>query len=432
MSVRSGWLVLAVLCAARLLIAASIGIVEDEAYYWTWSRHLAAGYLDHPPGIAWLIAPGGAMFGATSLGVRVLPVLAGIAAAGLLLPHAGSRYLYLLLVAGLPLFTLGGILATPDVPLLLGWAIALRGGLDGNWILAGIGAGVAGLGKFTGVGLWPLLLLGAPQDWRKMGPGIALTGFLLAPNLWWNATHDWVAWRFQLGHGLASDPVGAPLFLLGQVGVVTPILFAAMVAWWGSAWRTERLLVATSIPVVVFFTLAAARGPGEANWAAPAYLSAVLGLSRASGRIARAAWLGGGMAACFSVAVVVHLYRPVVDFPGDPTSQLGIGRDLAASVEAWGVEPVYTERYQEAALIEYYAGIDGVVLPGGSRPTQDDLAPFPASERALFVRPWRGGPTLASDPYCGDHGGANVVTEHNEDGTVFGRWQVYEVESCHL
>src|SRR5215475_7042522 len=66
----------------RLALAALIPAFPDETYYWDWSRHLAAGYFDHPPVIAWLIRLGGALlapFGksATSLGVRLGPVLAG-------------------------------------------------------------------------------------------------------------------------------------------------------------------------------------------------------------------------------------------------------------------------------------------------------------------------------------------------------------------
>ena len=33
-------------------------LVPDEAYYWTWSRHLAASYFDHPPVTAYLIRLG--------------------------------------------------------------------------------------------------------------------------------------------------------------------------------------------------------------------------------------------------------------------------------------------------------------------------------------------------------------------------------------
>ena len=40
----------------RLVLAAVVPLVPDEAYYWEWSRHLALGYFDHPAAIAWLIA----------------------------------------------------------------------------------------------------------------------------------------------------------------------------------------------------------------------------------------------------------------------------------------------------------------------------------------------------------------------------------------
>jgi len=43
----------------RLVFAALIPIFPDEAYYWDWSRHLAAGYFDHPPMIALLIRMSG-------------------------------------------------------------------------------------------------------------------------------------------------------------------------------------------------------------------------------------------------------------------------------------------------------------------------------------------------------------------------------------
>ena len=39
----------------RLVFAALLPPFPDETYYWAWSRHLAAGYFDHPPVVAWLI-----------------------------------------------------------------------------------------------------------------------------------------------------------------------------------------------------------------------------------------------------------------------------------------------------------------------------------------------------------------------------------------
>ncbi|MFX7988913.1 glycosyltransferase family 39 protein, partial [Acinetobacter baumannii] len=47
-----------------------IELRTDEAYYWTWSKEAALSFLDHPPGIAWLIWLGTLIFGDTALGVR--------------------------------------------------------------------------------------------------------------------------------------------------------------------------------------------------------------------------------------------------------------------------------------------------------------------------------------------------------------------------
>src|SRR5688572_7253313 len=64
----------------RLIIAALTPLFPDETYYWEWSRHLATGYFDHPPMIAWLIRAGTLLAGDTPLGVRLFPVIAGVVA----------------------------------------------------------------------------------------------------------------------------------------------------------------------------------------------------------------------------------------------------------------------------------------------------------------------------------------------------------------
>ena len=66
--------------AVRLALAAWLPLFPDETYYWEWSRHLAPGYFDHPPAIAWVIRGGTVLLGDTPLGVRLFPVLAGFVA----------------------------------------------------------------------------------------------------------------------------------------------------------------------------------------------------------------------------------------------------------------------------------------------------------------------------------------------------------------
>ena len=51
-------LTVAALVALRLVAAVFTPLTFDEAYYWMWSRHLAGGYYDHPPMVAFVIRAG--------------------------------------------------------------------------------------------------------------------------------------------------------------------------------------------------------------------------------------------------------------------------------------------------------------------------------------------------------------------------------------
>ena len=55
---RTALIVTAAATAIRLVLAAMLPLFPDETYYWDWSRHLSAGYFDHPPAISVLIAAG--------------------------------------------------------------------------------------------------------------------------------------------------------------------------------------------------------------------------------------------------------------------------------------------------------------------------------------------------------------------------------------
>src|SRR5947208_13189019 len=59
----------------RLIVAAFTPITFDEAYYWMWQKHLAGGYYDHPPMVAFVIRAGTAIAGDTEFGVRLVSIL---------------------------------------------------------------------------------------------------------------------------------------------------------------------------------------------------------------------------------------------------------------------------------------------------------------------------------------------------------------------
>src|SRR5882724_8427156 len=69
------WLLVG-LAVLQGVVGSRIPLDPDESYYWEWSRRLALGYYDHPPGIAYLIRAGTVFFGPTALGVQFVPILA--------------------------------------------------------------------------------------------------------------------------------------------------------------------------------------------------------------------------------------------------------------------------------------------------------------------------------------------------------------------
>src|SRR5215213_1341442 len=73
--VRNAVLTISALVALRLLAAAWTPLTFDEAYYWMWSKHLAGGYYDHPPGVALVIRLGTMIAGDSELGVRLISIL---------------------------------------------------------------------------------------------------------------------------------------------------------------------------------------------------------------------------------------------------------------------------------------------------------------------------------------------------------------------
>src|SRR5215831_19107351 len=73
--VRSTSLTVLALVVLRLVAAAVTPLSFDEAYYWMWSKHLAGGYYDHPPMVAFVIRAGTMIAGDTEFGVRLVSIL---------------------------------------------------------------------------------------------------------------------------------------------------------------------------------------------------------------------------------------------------------------------------------------------------------------------------------------------------------------------
>ncbi|MCB9794165.1 MAG: glycosyltransferase family 39 protein [Alphaproteobacteria bacterium] len=417
--------------ALRLRVAGGLGLSADEAYYWCWSQALAWGYYDHPPAIAGLIAAGTALLGDTELGVRAAGVgLQALLVAGLVWHERASALLCVLLL-GAPLLSLGGILATPDTPLVLAWGLGLVAAERRRWGLLGLACGLAMLSKHTGVLLWPAVWLASDKRQPGLYAAAALGALILSPNLVWNAQHDWVSFAFQLDHGLSpeAEPPGLA-GLLGfwgaQLGLLGPVLGVAGLVWLLRGPRDQALIWWSAALPLGVVSAASLVGHAEANWAAPAWLGVLMGLARARGALERAAWVGAWTGAGLSLLVVAHSQRPLIGLDPDPVDELYEGAFIGQTAAAWGAEPVLTSRYQEAAWIRFYGGVDATTVPDIGRRDQFDLWPRALPASTIFVRPARRSEALGSDaiyPEVGQRSG--VLARRGE--RVIAAWQVVPV-----
>jgi 4-amino-4-deoxy-L-arabinose transferase-like glycosyltransferase len=392
----TGVLVLLLAAVVRLAVAAAVPLHPDEAYYWEWSRHLSAGYFDHPPVIALFIRAGTALLGDTPLGVRLWPVLSGLAAgwavmrlASNLADRAAGNLAALTFVA-LPVMSGVFLLATPDAPLLAFAALALLA-LERAmtaaapasafrwWLVTGFACGAAMASKYTGIvlpfGLLAGILASASSRpvLRTAGPwaAVLVASLVMWPVLYWNALHDWSSFRFQLEHGL-GNPVGGAAWrrelelLGGQALLASPVLFVLGVAAVARAARggdrVQRVLAAVAISAAALFAYSALRRRVEANWPALAWvpIATLLGTSAFAG--ASVTWRRIGLAMGFIGTAVLYLQSvtPVVPIAArrDPTARAYGWADLATAVDAtmgsaqrrpW----VAADRYQDAAELAF-------------------------------------------------------------------------------
>jgi 4-amino-4-deoxy-L-arabinose transferase-like glycosyltransferase len=369
--------VIASLFAFRLFTIHAIQLSPDEAYYWNWGQHPSLAYSDHPPMVAWVMAFFTALGGNSELFVRLGGFL--LSAAALFFLFSTARTLFpahrdlpwdvLLAFNVTLLFPAGGIIQTPDTPMLFFWAAAtwcgsriVAGGPGWWWYGWGAFLGLGLLSKYTMILLVPctfgfLLCCPSLRPWlarKEPWLGLLIAFVLFSPVLYWNAQHDWLSFTYQLRQGFSPKQKAAPLKLLeylgGQAGVITPVLFVAFAVYSVKALRLSLekenpaylYLLCLSWPVLAFFGFSTAMGKvAEANWPAPAYIAGFIlagavfhdvYASRPSHRRFVAAGVALGL--LLSLVVQVHLLKPFLPLPAaaDQTRQFHGWRQLGGQI----------------------------------------------------------------------------------------------------
>jgi Dolichyl-phosphate-mannose-protein mannosyltransferase len=443
---RNTSLTVVALLALRLVGAAWTPLTFDEAYYWMWSKHLAFGYYDHPPGVAVLIRLGTMIAGDTELGVRLVSIL-------LALPMSFAMYRTAAILFGSQrvaatatillnvtlMAAVGTLIVTPDSPLLVAssfflffLAKVLETGRGAWWLAVGAAVGVALLSKYTALLFGPAILIwlvSVPRlrrwlisSWPYLGGIVALAIF--SPVILWNADHDWVSFIKQIGRsrieGFKPSFIGE--LIPTQIAFATPLVFVlgvmglyALLRRDGGAVAARTLINATFWTIALYFMWHSLHARVEANWFAPIYpafaiaAAAAAHLTQWEGRAQRVVdfclrWASPVGILMFALLIVQANTGVLTGFRRDATVRsVGVGwPELAAQIEAvrirTGATCVLAPDYGTTSWLAFY-------LPKGTcvvQPTQrirwvNMPEPDPAllSGKLLFVDEVR----TAAQPY---------------------------------
>ncbi len=366
------------LVALRLAAAAFTPLTFDEAYYWMWSRHLAGGYYDHAPAVAWVIRAGTMLAGDTEFGVRVVSILLALPmswavyrAAELLFGGRRIGATAAILLNVTMIVAVGTLIVTPDAPLmvassfvLLALAKVAASGRGVWWLGVGVAVGLALLSKYTALLFGPAILIWlviVPRlrrwlisPWPYLGGVVAFAVF--APVILWNADHDWVSFIKQLGRARIESFRASYLLELipTQVAFATPFVFGLGAMGLYALTRrdtgalTSRALIQSMIwTPVTYFAWHALHARVEANWLSPLYPAFTIAAAVAANRTQWAAreqrsvrvslrWAGPVGVLMFTALIVQANTGWLTGYRRDATVRsVGVGwREAAREIEA--------------------------------------------------------------------------------------------------
>jgi len=404
--------------ALNLLWSFLTEIIDDEAYYWIYSKSLDWGYFDHPPMTALLIKAGYAIFHNT-VGVRLLSSLMGTATVFLVLWMTRDRIkslpLAFLLMVSIPLlhFHGAGFLATPDVPLVFFvtlFFLAYRRYLQSDSLFSAVLLTLTIVAmlytKYHGILVIGFTVLSNLRLLRRgsfWGVAIAST-LLFLPHITWQVRNDFVSLGYHLiDRNQPFEMVHIGTYLLSQLlifGPLTGIVLLFIGLRRKPAGPFEAALKFTFTGFFLFFLLSSLKGHVEPHWTAAALVPLLIYTLPLvnSGRPQRRNWIIAGVA---GLSLVVFARTVTITelniIPEQLNNRLHEKEEAFLRIaERAGDRPVVFENsYQDASLYQFFTGKPAHAMNNKSyRKNQYDLMDQEArlQGKSVLLVPYTGFP----------------------------------------
>jgi hypothetical protein len=299
----SSWIILG------LIQSGFTELLDDEAYYWVYSKFLDWGYFDHPPMTAVLIKMGYAIF-QNEFGVRLFFLLLNVLSLLVIekLIDKKNSFLFYAIILSLAVLQISGFVAVPDTPLIFFTALFfwcykkfLQQPSLLNSFLLGLVIAALLYSKYHAVLIVFFVLLSNLKLFSRYQTylaGLVALAFF-APHLWWQYQHDWISFRYHLfesnvnpykfsftleyivGQILLAGPIAGIILLPAAFLYRTKTVFEKTRPD-EPPWETSikesigRGLKFTLAGIYIFFLLSSFRGKVEANWTSPAIVPLII------------------------------------------------------------------------------------------------------------------------------------------------------------
>ncbi|MFN8943569.1 MAG: ArnT family glycosyltransferase [Pseudobdellovibrionaceae bacterium] len=292
----------------RLIFSFSIGLIDDEAYHWSWAKEASLSYFDHPAMIAWMGWFTTLLFGDTIFAVRLISVLGFCGSCFLLwkitreLFDESSAFFATTLILFSPFFGFGGYVSSPEQPFMFFWLLGVyvfwkyvsdQWSIKKSWIILGFVMGAGLNSKFIiatlafGFGTFMIADAKKRKDLLSIWPwtGFAIASLLSLPIFIWNVQYDWPGFKYQFhdrhqGGGFSLERWF--VFFLAQVVFLTPAVYVLTVSTWtkGILRRHElrwKFLVCLTLPTLLIFYTQPFFADYKPHWSGAAYLTLFMG-----------------------------------------------------------------------------------------------------------------------------------------------------------